>query len=647
MVYIGSDCSIRRLFPTSPLDARPPPTPPTALTQKHDLSPSQLCIQEQNSRPYGRSPSFSTIDALNSLSLKSSTSPPKKKNMSTAAIKSILKSSKISPTTSSRSSATVILDTPINNKESLSDPLYSSPKNSDVLLYVNCSSEINFDSSTSMRGSTPEYGKRKIVFDSVLEYICFFDKFESTSDVADAPRMEIDDCFDMDAPTASSVFLTQTKFPLSGGDTISPWELVGGDLQSSISVGSASGPIMLQRIQLKDDVLIGIICVKNLAFQKSVSIRYSCDNWMTPKELDTRFSSIVSHPTQDYTGLDQFTFELFLDDELDLSATIGRISFAIRYDVNGMTHWDNNQGKDYVVNISRKNNFGGVLHNPLITSSAAQKSTSAPIPVSMPTTNAWSLNSSCRSAALSSSPWLEPGVCGSPLGYGSPLNSTQRKVRVLSPTSSAIPSMINSLPSKKLYQDPYSLPILDESGQRRYGTPPSPPNVSPQNASYLSISGSGSSHTPSLNYSEIPFSSSPLSSPTHGHLMYITTAASSPVLGSLHTPTMVRSVSPITIPRGNSPPTFGSQNQRYSFSSSAISLCSGLSSPKSVSPIMGIPIGYGSSGFSNLSTSPVEFGKSSAITMSRSPSPSQPRKASLLRNQEFMKFPEGSRFISK
>lgn len=82
------------------------------------------------------------------------------------------------------------------------------------------------------------------------------------------------------------------------------------------------------------------VTVKNLAYDKSVKIRYTLDNWATYQEEDLHYLSEKSG-----TDSETWTIDLKLD-----TSNLDSFQFCISYEVNGQTYWDNNFGSNYDIN---------------------------------------------------------------------------------------------------------------------------------------------------------------------------------------------------------------------------------------------------------------------------------------------------------
>ncbi|PAA82392.1 hypothetical protein BOX15_Mlig001270g4 [Macrostomum lignano] len=92
--------------------------------------------------------------------------------------------------------------------------------------------------------------------------------------------------------------------------------------------------------------ICGYICVANLAFEKSVTVRVSFDSWRSSSEVGAEY---VPHSSSGMT--DRFSFSLALPGgpAAVTSAPPGRyrVAFCVAYRTCGQTFWDNNFGENY------------------------------------------------------------------------------------------------------------------------------------------------------------------------------------------------------------------------------------------------------------------------------------------------------------
>lgn len=76
-----------------------------------------------------------------------------------------------------------------------------------------------------------------------------------------------------------------------------------------------------------------VIAVKNLGYDKKVTVRYTTDNWATSTDVDATYTYSPSSDVDLYN--------------LPTTVPTGA-QFAVSYTVNGVTYWDNNYGSNYV-----------------------------------------------------------------------------------------------------------------------------------------------------------------------------------------------------------------------------------------------------------------------------------------------------------
>ncbi|KAM6053988.1 protein phosphatase 1 regulatory subunit 3D [Chlamydotis macqueenii] len=102
--------------------------------------------------------------------------------------------------------------------------------------------------------------------------------------------------------------------------------------------------VCLERVASSDLGLSGTIQVRNVAFEKRVSVRYTFNQWKSLHEVCAHWhNSIPEKNGQDQ--VDVFTF--FLPVPPFLLQVCSVVQFAARYQVNGQEYWDNNRGKNY------------------------------------------------------------------------------------------------------------------------------------------------------------------------------------------------------------------------------------------------------------------------------------------------------------
>ena len=104
-----------------------------------------------------------------------------------------------------------------------------------------------------------------------------------------------------------------------------------------------SGLVSLENVVLRDYTIVGAIKVKNVAFEKLVTVRHTFDSWDTSGDIEATY---VDKNEPSNAPYNTFSFELHVPPTMDVHK---RMQFCVAYDVNGRRHWDNNNGLNYEV----------------------------------------------------------------------------------------------------------------------------------------------------------------------------------------------------------------------------------------------------------------------------------------------------------
>lgn len=156
----------------------------------------------------------------------------------------------------------------------------------------------------------------------------------------------------------------------------------------------ARTPVFLERLFISADkkYLFGHIAVKNLAFEKYLTVRYSVDNWMTIIEIPTTYTEERAD-VMEKNNYDRFVFKIPLDnlfntfkmsknsstdslsEDSSSSGNSGdifrgssygdyqkerRYQFCIKYCTQGHEYWDNNKFQNYLVKLVKSR----ISHQP-------------------------------------------------------------------------------------------------------------------------------------------------------------------------------------------------------------------------------------------------------------------------------------------
>ncbi|CAG8699190.1 512_t:CDS:2, partial [Dentiscutata heterogama] len=140
---------------------------------------------------------------------------------------------------------------------------------------------------------------------------------------------------------------------------------------------SISKPVFVDAIYLSPDKrkLKGRIQVQNIAFQKSVEVRYTFDFWQSVSEVSASYAEGVPDKDKDNkNSFDLFVFAIDLIDNSRNQIDGKTMYFAVHYKVDDRDYWDNNSGSNYQVNFRRKE----ISSSQLVSSDKYNKSKSPP-----------------------------------------------------------------------------------------------------------------------------------------------------------------------------------------------------------------------------------------------------------------------------
>ncbi|KAI1124756.1 putative phosphatase regulatory subunit-domain-containing protein [Nemania abortiva] len=196
---------------------------------------------------------------------------------------------------------------------------------------------------SSMPG-TPTFSKA-VHFDSHLEHVRHFLQVDRPLAVSTGSSPV--DNYDSD-----------TEYPFKSSDKVDPrsppyeWEIVVNNFPSETPIRKGL-PVRLERVWMSPDQksLMGSICVANLAFQKSVVCRFTFDYWKTTSEIGAEYHHEI-RPRDAEIGHDRFQFSIKLSDVANLETKT--LYFCVRYNVNGLEYWDNNDHINFQVDFRKK-----------------------------------------------------------------------------------------------------------------------------------------------------------------------------------------------------------------------------------------------------------------------------------------------------
>ncbi|KAJ3154620.1 hypothetical protein HDU89_007858 [Geranomyces variabilis] len=180
-----------------------------------------------------------------------------------------------------------------------------------------------------------------ISFGQNLEHVVHFHKESTSSSIKKLTQYARQDTGEVSFSTLSKALAVREM-----------WLLEKHNLPACPSFGN--NQLVLDSVKVDNDkILVGNVLVRNLAFEKTVAVHYTIDNWATTHDILASFLNVVTPPVGNIKGMDKFVFKIDLNREFGAQANAANLAFALRYDVCGQQYWDNNSGANYQVNLVR------------------------------------------------------------------------------------------------------------------------------------------------------------------------------------------------------------------------------------------------------------------------------------------------------
>lgn len=173
---------------------------------------------------------------------------------------------------------------------------------------------------------------KTLSFAHLIEKVCHFSQSRPANSL-ETDILFVKDCGDTSLPSVSSSFLIPNK-----------WAIKSQSLQRS----SKSSIVVLDSLRLLQSKSLRIsVLVKNITYEKRVSVRYTMDEWATFKDGNASFQSPMDHMAS--SAYDRFILTIDLNkEELGLENN-AKMEFSIRYEAEGSVYWANNEEENYKV----------------------------------------------------------------------------------------------------------------------------------------------------------------------------------------------------------------------------------------------------------------------------------------------------------
>lgn len=191
-------------------------------------------------------------------------------------------------------------------------------------------------------------------FDVNLEQVCHFLRSEKPAAVSANESPLERPKFHWGTDSESSSDTEEDEDPRLGYQRYldrTQWQIALPNFEPTSSKDGAV--VFVENVFLTSDkhTLIGHVAVRNIAFEKTVSIKYTFDNWKTITELTAEYNDDMRRKRR-IAGYDRFSFAITMAD-LPQHASSKSLYFCVKYVCDNQEFWDNNYGDNYQVDFTR------------------------------------------------------------------------------------------------------------------------------------------------------------------------------------------------------------------------------------------------------------------------------------------------------
>ena len=219
-----------------------------------------------------------------------------------------------------------------------------------------------------MRSRNPSFpgtqtSKKNIRFSSNIEDVCVFKITDSPQSISLSRRYSVSDHGDVDAGSVSGNYKLTDQWSLQdsnlpAGPRFNDAQVILDSIVMTPRTNLENSYRLFKSNESTGPVLVGYILTRNLAFEKYVGVRYTINDWETWSELDATFFATIAPTSSSFLGIDRFQFTMDLEKTFQESCRafletilVVRLSFCLRFHVQGRDYWDNNQGSNYNVSV--------------------------------------------------------------------------------------------------------------------------------------------------------------------------------------------------------------------------------------------------------------------------------------------------------
>lgn len=204
--------------------------------------------------------------------------------------------------------------------------------------YGNISAIDNVKFNADSNSSGTSMGKKRVLFaDDVGLALEDVRVVEDSPDVP--PVLEPDVIARLNLGSSAPLCIEDPQFAVNFPQPVSDYLELRNKVESS--------KVSLETAHVKSSSVLGTVRVKNIAFEKKVFVRLTCNNWETYDDINATYSSTSGIYSPSY---DTFKFKISLK---AVEKDVCSVYFAVCYKAGDEQFWDNNNGENYeIVSLS-------------------------------------------------------------------------------------------------------------------------------------------------------------------------------------------------------------------------------------------------------------------------------------------------------
>ncbi|KAH8548046.1 putative phosphatase regulatory subunit-domain-containing protein [Umbelopsis sp. PMI_123] len=194
---------------------------------------------------------------------------------------------------------------------------------------------------------TTPTGPKFVHFNTELEHVRLFLKGQTPTAVhGDPPDLDDDNDEDDDDEDEDD---NEVESDTHNKQTCKEVKLPNWPVRSS-PVELLAKMVAMESIKLTQDQksLVGSCVVSNISFHKQVIVRYTLNYWQDTNEIEASYREPCASGDASNSALDRFMFNIPITPKANQT-----LFLCVKYTVNGRDFWDNNDGRNYQVDVTK------------------------------------------------------------------------------------------------------------------------------------------------------------------------------------------------------------------------------------------------------------------------------------------------------